>query len=338
MTTHENVSVEELMKELEQCTNEADLQEFHTAHLGKKWSITQLFKQMGSIPAEEKKAFWQRVQEIMQAVQTAFTQKQQTIKQAAWNDRLHSDLVDVTLPGQDLEKGYLTLLAQARRRVEEVFQWMWFSIETGNHMVSKFDNFVSLNIPETHPATEMHDTLYVDHLDEQGKNLVMRTHTTAHDNETIKRHGVPCKFINVGKVYRNEKMDASHDCVFWQIDGVYIDKNISLAHFKNMMRKILVAILEDDSIEMRMRPWYFPFVEPGLEIDAKYQLKGKDDWLEILGAWMLHPSVLEMAGVDPNEYTGFAFGIGLTRLIAIKYGIRDVRLLTNADMRFVQSF
>lgn len=338
MSTIESIDIQALLATLEKSTSEEDLQAFHAAHLGKKWSITQLFKQMWSIPAEEKKAYGQRVQEIMQTIQEAFNAKQLSVKQALWNDQLKSDLVDVSLPPLETKQWYLTLLAQARRRVEEIFQGMGFSVETGNHMVPMFDNFISLNIPESHPATEMHDTLYVDTHDETWKNLVMRTHTTAHDNETIKKLGVPCKFINVWKVYRNEKMDASHDCVFWQIDWVYIDKNISLAHFKNMMRKILVAILEDDSIEMRMRPWYFPFVEPGLEIDAFYQLKDKAEWLEILWAWMLHPNVLEMAGIDSNEYTGFAFGIGLTRLIAIKYGIKDIRLLTNADMRFVQSF
>jgi phenylalanyl-tRNA synthetase alpha chain len=173
-------------------------------------------------------------------------------------------------------------------------------------MVTQWENFSSVNIPPTHPATEMHDTLYIDQQDENGKPYLMRTHTSAHQVELIQKYGLPCKFVIPGKVYRNEKMDASHDCVFWQVEGVVIDKGISIAHFKQMMQQILSAILEQE-VEMRIRPAYFPFVEPGFEIDAKTMVGKHEKWLEILGAGMIHPQVLENAGVDPNEYSGFAF-------------------------------
>jgi phenylalanyl-tRNA synthetase alpha chain len=147
-----------------------------------------------------------------------------------------------------------------------------------------------------------------------------------------------CKFIVPGKVYRYEDMDATHDCVFWQIEGVVIDKNISIAHFKAMIEEILKAILETDTVEFRMRPAFFPFVEPGFEIDAKQMKDGKVKWMEILGAGMIHPNVLSQAGVDPTEYSGFAFGMGMTRLVAVKNKLHDVRLLTNGDLRFAKSF
>lgn len=183
----------------------------------------------------------------------------------------------------------------------------------------------------------MHDTLYLQQTDEQDQQLLMRTHTSAHQNELIQRLGTPCKFVVPGKVYRNENMDASHDCVFRQIEGVVIDKGISIAHLKGMMKQILSALLQKD-VQLRMRPGYFPFVEPGIEIDARHQVGTHHKWLELLGAGMIHPEVLSQAGVDSTERSGFAFGVGMTRLVAIKHDIHDIRLLTNSDVRFVRSF
>jgi phenylalanyl-tRNA synthetase alpha chain len=183
----------------------------------------------------------------------------------------------------------------------------------------------------------MHDTLYVKQPDAEGNKLLLRTHTTVMDNQLIQKYGTPCKFVVPGKVYRHENLDASHDCVFWQIDGVVIDKNITIGHFKSMMRNILEALLEKE-VQMRLRPAYFPFVEPGFEIDAWHKVGNHEKWLEILGAGMIHPYVLKEAGVDPAEYSGFAFGMGMTRLVAIKNNISDIRVLTNGDVRFVRSF
>lgn len=327
-----------ILDELNQCQTEDHIQAFHAKYLGKKGEITALYRQMKDIPEDERKAFGQKVQVLFKAVEDAFFAKQDAIKKETRDRELSKEIVDITTPGHRTDTGALTLLTRTRRRVEEIFQWMWFHIDYGHDKVSVFENFLSVNIPLTHPATEMHDTLYLEEKDENGNNFLMRTHTSAHQNELIQKLWTPCKFVVPGKVYRNEKMDASHDCVFRQIEGVVIDKWISIAHFKSMIHEILWAILETDDVELRMRPAYFPFVEPGFEIDAKYQLKNKDSRLEILWAGMIHPNVLSQAWVDPNEYSWFAFGLWLTRLVAIKYGIQDIRLLTNGDLRFVKSF
>lgn len=332
------LDLKEVLEQLEQCSDQQQIQSFHADYLWKKWKIAALYQQMKDLSPEEKKAHGQKIQELSASVNNAFEAKQNTIKSAERNKKLESDLVDISLLESHTDHGHLTLLSQARRRVEDIFRSMWYIIETGHHVVSVEENFESVNIPATHPATEMHDTLYLNEQDDKWRNLLMRTHTSAHQTALIKKHWTPGKFVVPWKVCRNEKMDSSHDCVFWQIEWVVIDRHIWIAHFKSEMRNILEAILEDDSIEMRLRPWYFPFVEPWFEIDAKYKLKNKEDRLEILWAWMIHPNVLKNADLDPNEWSWFAFGIGLTRLVAIKYWIQDIRLLTNADARFVKSF
>ena len=222
---------------------------------------------------------------------------------------------------------------------------MGFTIEYGHDMVTKFENFTSLNIPLTHPATEMHDTFFLTDRDDTGENYVLRTHTTAIDNDLIKHYGVPCKIAIPSKVYRYEATDASHDTTFYQLEGTYIDKGVSIAHFKNFIQKILSAIFEKE-VTVRMRPGYFPFVEPGFEIDASCPICNGDGCslckktgrIEIMGAGMLHPEVLKQAGIDPNVYSGYAFGMGINRLVAVKYRIKDIRLFTNGDLRFSRSF
>lgn len=222
---------------------------------------------------------------------------------------------------------------------------MGFIIEYGKDVVTKYENFYSVNIPSTHPATEMHDTYFLDQKDPDGDNLVLRTQTSAMQNDLMKRYGAPLKAVVPGKVYRNESTDASHDTVFWQLEGMVIDKNISIGHCKEMLTSLLSAIF-GKSMTIRMRPAYFPFVEPGFEIDASCPIceqKGcslckHTGWIEIVGAGMIHPRVLEEGGIDSKEYTGFAFGMGINRVVSIKYGIKDIRYFTNGDLRFLRSF
>ena len=324
-----------LLRQLETIDSLQSLEQFHSNHLGKKWTVPELYKQMKDVPADQKKSYAQSVQDFQQAIQQAFDEKQYLLKQKQREEKLSKDLVDFSLPGASHHLWSLSLLAQERRRIEEIFQWMGFVIEDGNHVVDVFQNFESVNIPATHPATEMHDTIYLNQKDDQWRRKLLRTHTSAQQNELIKKHGTPCRFVVPWNVYRNEKLDATHDSMFWQVEWVVIDRDISIGHFKYVIRQILAALLEDDTIEMRMRPGYFPFVEPGFEIDARPS--GSDKWIEILWAWMIHPEVLKQADVDPNEWSGFAFGLGLTRMVAIKHGLKDIRLLTNGDLRFAQS-
>jgi phenylalanyl-tRNA synthetase alpha chain len=215
----------------------------------------------------------------------------------------------------------------------------------GNEVVTKFENFESVNIPITHPATEMHDTIYVDKKDERGENYVLRTHTSSAQNYILRKYGAPVKAVVPGKTYRFDEMDATHDVMFYQFEGIYVDKNISMANFKDVLTTFLTMILEKE-VEIRMRPGYFPFVEPGVEVDARYEYynmktgkKELSNWVEILGAGMIHENVLKAADINPEEgRTGFAFGLGLTRMVAVKYGIKDIRLFTNGDLRFSHSF
>lgn len=332
-----SLSLESILQELKSCNTQEQLGNFHSTYLGKKWSISAQFKTLWSLSPDERKSKWKEIKTLFDAVEQEFQHQQTHIQQKVWNEKLQKDLIDWSIPGQPINQGHINLLNATRRRVENIFQWMWFNIAYGHDMVNQWENFSSVNIPSTHPATEMHDTLYIDQKDSEWEHLLLRTHTSAHQVELIKKHWLPAKFVVPWKVYRNEKMDASHDTVFRQVEWVVIDKNISIANFKHMMKEILSAILEQD-VEMRLRPAYFPFVEPWFEIDAKAKVGKHEKWLEILGAGMIHPEVLKNADIDPNEYSGFAFWLWLTRLVAIRYGLHDIRLLTNWDVKFARSF
>lgn len=337
-----NLHQSEILWALDACQTSQDIKEFYTNYLSKTGQITWAYKQMGSLAPEEKKEAGKFLSDLFQTVETAFYNKQEAIKSAERDLSLRQDVIDWSIPTTPQEEGYLSLQNQLRRRVEEIFGNMGFHIHYGHDVVNQFENFTSVNIPTTHPATEMHDTIYLD-TPAWADKLLLRTHTSCMQNELIKHYTADkeqksCKFIVPGKVYRYEDLDATHDCVFWQIEGVVIDKNISIAHFKSMIEEILKAMLETDQVEFRMRPAFFPFVEPWFEIDAKQVKDGKIKWMEVLWAGMIHPNVLSQAGVDPKEYSGFAFGMGMTRLVAVKNKLHDVRLLTNGDLRFAKSW
>lgn len=320
------------------CKTTEDLQEFYATYLGKNGVVSQQYKTLKDLSPDEKKQAGPALQELQKQLEEAFFQQQELVKETMREQEMQDTTIDRSTPIHPKQLGKMTLQSTMRRHVEDVFRSMWFHIAYGHHVVTQWENFQSVNIPASHPATEMHDTLYLQDTDETGKKQVLRTHTSAHQVELIKQYGVPCKFVIPGKVYRNEKMDASHDCVFRQLEGVVIDEHMHIGHFKSLMTAILEGLLEQTGVKIRMRPAYFPFVEPGFEIDAFFQLGKKQERVELLWAGMIHPEVLKNANVDPEKYSGFAFGIWLTRLIALKYGIKDIRLLTNGDLRFVQSF
>lgn len=225
-----------------------------------------------------------------------------------------------------------------------IFKRYGFMICDGDEIVTKQQNFYSVNIPSTHPATQIHDTIYVKEHDQTGEPMLLRTHTSSLQQQLIKEHGPECQFVVPWRVYRFENLDATHDVAFWQIEWVSIGKNITLAHFKFTLKALLSEIFETD-LSIRLRPWYFPFTEPSYEVDIDcrhdpklFALSKNRGRLEVLWCGMIHPNVLRGADVDPSIYSGFAFGFGLTRMVAIKYGINDIRLLTNGDMRFAQSW
>lgn len=339
------IDVKVAKADLEKVADLEQLESFFQQYLGKNGSITLGFKQMGSLPPEEKKTLGQTLTDAKNQVTEAYEVKQRALNINQINAQLNADIVDYSLEIADPDTGSFSLLANIRREVEEIFKSLGFIMEYGTEVVTKFENFESVNIPLTHPATEMHDTIYLQDKDPSGENLVLRTHTSSMQNYMIKKYGVPLKALIPGRAYRFENMDATHDVMFYQVEGMYIGKNISIAHFKDLMETMLNAVLKK-KVETRMRPGYFPFVEPWFEIDARYEYinqktgqKEMSKWLEILPGGMIHPEVLKAAGVDPAEWwSGFAFWLWMSRLAAIKYGIKDIRYFTNGDLRFAKSF
>lgn len=336
---------EELLQKLHSITTLSDLETWYQELLGKKGKLTEALKGLATLSPEEKKEQGGKLSSMRTSLQDAYQAKFNELKTLEINAQLEKETVDISLLGVELEEGHFSLLTKVRRELEEIAQNMGFIVESGTDIVSKFENFEAVNIPVSHPATEMHDTIYVAEKDQRGENYVLRTHTSAGQNYVIKKYGVPIKAVLPGRVYRFENIDATHDTMFYQFEGIYIDKNISIGHFKSVITKFLSAALQKE-VEIRMRPCFFPFVEPGFEIDTRYEYtnpktgaKEMSKRMEILGAGMIHPNVLREAGINPEEgWTGFAFGMGINRLAAVRYGIKDIRLFTNGDLRFARSW
>lgn len=335
----------QILTQLSAISTKDELETWYQTYLGKKGSITLAFKEMWNLSPEDRKIKGQELSSLKSALEREYQQKADTFLNEEINALLEKDLVDISLPVKKLEQGFYSLLVKTRREMEEIAQSMGFRIEIGKEVVSKFENFEAVNIPISHPATEMHDTIYLTKKDDRGENYVMRTHTSSAQNYVIKKYWVPIRVVLPWKCYRFDEMDPSHDTMFYQMEGVYIDKNISVANFKYVIETFLSGVLKK-KVEVRMRPGYFPFVEPGFEIDARYEYidpktgeKQLSKRLELLGAGMIHPNVLRNAGVDPDEgRTGFAFGIGINRVTAMKYGVKDIRYFTSGDLRFTRSF
>ncbi len=339
------IELKHALWELEKVTDAVQLDNFFQIYLGKKWLLNEEFKLLVALSPEEKKDKGAKLSDIKTQLTTAYELKNQIFAMDQINAQLEKDLVDISLDVADDRQGSYSLLAKVRREIEEVYKSMWFVIDYGHEIVTKYENFESVNIPLSHPATEMHDTIYLNQKDPSWQNLILRTHNSAHQIEDIKKYGVPLKLWSPGRVYRFDSMDASHDVMFQYAEGMVVDKNVSIAQFKDTMQKLLSGILWK-SITIRLRPSYFPFVEPGFEIDASCPICGAkgcslckgSGWIELLWAGMIHPNVIKNAWLDPKEWSGFARGIGVSRLAAVRYGIKDIRYFTNGDLRFAKSF
>ncbi|MFW0870858.1 MAG: phenylalanine--tRNA ligase subunit alpha [Patescibacteria group bacterium] len=254
-------------------------------------------------------------------------------------------IIDVTRPGSKIEQGNLHILTKSQRRLEELFTSMGFQIALGPEAEHEFYNFDALNVPKDHPARDMQDTFFLSDVPE----TVLRTHCTAVDIHYMEHHEAPLRVLAPGRVYRNESIDATHEAQFYQLDGLVVGKTISLANLKYILGSVVRAFLEDESIKVRFRPGYFPFVEPGVELDISCVhckttisrecnvCKGSG-WIELLGAGMLHPNVLRAVDIDPKKYSALAFGIGLERLVMLKYGIEDIRNFYDGEIPFLKQF
>lgn len=308
-------------------TDVKTLDEVRVQYLGKKGHLTQLLKGLGKLSNEERPAAGARINEAKEAVSEVLNARKAELESAALEAKLAAETVDVTLPGRQAEVGGLHPVTKVMERIEAFFSRIGYSVEEGPEIEDDYHNFEALNIPGHHPARAMHDTFYFD------AHRLLRTHTSPVQVRTMEAQKPPIRIICPGRVYRCD-YDQTHSPMFHQVEGLIIDKGISFADLKGTLEQFLKEFFEEE-VKVRFRPSYFPFTEPSIEVDID---RGDGKWLEVLGCGMVHPKVLQMSGIDPEEYTGFAFGMGVERFAMLRYGVDDLRLFFENDLRFLGQF
>ncbi|MBA2935412.1 phenylalanine--tRNA ligase subunit alpha [Sphingomonas sp. CGMCC 1.13654] len=316
------------------------------AALGKQGSITLLLKTLGGMSPEERQTTGARINRVRGEVSDAIAAKKAELDRASLNAKLASETLDMSLPIAGLGGGSVHPVSQVMDELAEIFADLGFAVATGPEIEDDWHNFTALNIPETHPARAMHDTFYFDRADGEGRKMLLRTHTSPVQIRTMVTTPPPIRIIAPGRTYRSDS-DATHTPMFHQVEGLVIDRGITLGHLKWTLETFVKAYFERDDIVLRLRPSYFPFTEPSMEVDVGYTLvKGKrtiggaepDGWMEILGSGMVHPKVIAACGLDPNEWQGFAFGCGIDRLAMLKYGMDDLRAFFDGDLRWLRHY
>jgi len=322
--------------------NAADLKaldDIRVTYLGKKGAITERMKSLGKLPKEEKPAAGQAINVAKQAVQKSLEARKETLNNAELEAKLASETIDVTLPGRGQQAGGLHPVTRTMERIEELFSQMGFEVATGPEIEDEFHNFEALNIPETHPARAMHDTFYFP------DGRLLRTHTSPVQVRTMKEKAPPLRVIAPGRVYRCDS-DITHTPMFHQVEGLMVDENVSFTDLKAILIDFLQKFFEQDDLSVRFRPSYFPFTEPSAEADIECVMCGGEGcrvcshtgWLEVLGCGMVHPNVFKSVNIDNEKYIGFAFGMGVERLAMLRYGVNDLRLFFENDLRFLKQF
>jgi len=296
-------------------------------YLGKKGELTARLKGLSSLSAADRPAAGQEINKAKKALQEALNGRRDSLQHEALAEKLRADAVDVSLPGRGFGIGGRHPVSRASVRIEKIFRDAGFGIRTGPEIEDDFHNFTALNIPENHPARALHDTFYF-----PGGNL-LRTHTSPVQIRSMVEEGVPIRIIAPGRVYRCDS-DQTHTPMFQQVEGLVIDRGVSFANLKAVLHQFVENYFERKA-ELRFRASYFPFTEPSAEVDVEW---GEGKWLEILGCGMVHPNVLRNAGVDPEEFTGYAFGMGVERLAMLRYGVKDLRTFYENDLRFLRQF
>ena len=296
-------------------------------YFGKKGEITALLKNLGSLSAADRPAAGQAINQAKQRLLASLNRRREDLESAALTKALSADAVDVTLPGRGVATGGRHPVSRAMHRVVEIFRRAGFGVRSGPEIEDDFHNFTALNIPDNHPARAMHDTFYF-----PGGRL-LRTHTSPVQIRSMVNEGVPIRVIAPGRVYRRDS-DQTHTPMFHQVEGLVVDQGISFANLKAVLSQFVGHFFEREA-QLRFRPSYFPFTEPSAEVDV---LWGEGKWLEILGCGMVHPRVLESAGIDAEEFTGYAFGMGVERLAMLRYGVSDLRTFFENDLRFLSRF
>ena len=306
--------------------------------LGKSGAITEQLKSLGRLPAEEKRQLGSQVNRAKEAIEALLEARRRELAEEQLNERLAQESIDVTLPGRLRRSGGIHPVTRTWMRIEEIFASIGFDVADGPEIETDWYNFTALNSPENHPARSMQDTFYVDAHDSQGKPLLLRTHTSPMQVRYARTHQPPIKVIALGRTYRVDS-DATHSPMFHQVEGLWIDENVSFADLKAVYTDFLRCFFETDDLVVRFRPSYFPFTEPSAEIDMMFTSgRGKGKWLEISGSGQVHPTVVRNFGLDPERYIGFAFGSGIERLAMLRYGVNDLRIFFEGDLRFLRQF
>ncbi len=309
--------------------NDADeLEQAKARYLGKTGALTTLLKSLGKLSAEERPAAGARINVAKQTLEDALNARREHIAAREIETRLGEETVDVTLPGRGRGMGGLHPISRTMERIEQLFRSIGFEVADGPEIETDFYNFTALNQPENHPARSMHDTFYL----ADGRHL-LRTHTSPIQIRYMEQHQPPIRIIAPGRVYRVDS-DATHSPMFHQVEGLWIDEHVSFAHLKGMLADFFRKFFERDDLKIRFRPSFFPFTEPSAEVDMSFG----DGWLEIGGCGMVHPNVLRNVNIDPERYQGFAFGLGPDRLTMLRYGVNDLRLFYENDLRFLKQF
>lgn len=332
---------EEALGELSRVENQQQLNDLRVKYLGKKGPLTEILRGMGALSAEERPVIGQVANEVRGAIEAVIEEKQAGFQKAETEARLMAETIDVTLPGRPAARGAVHPISKVIEEIEDIFIGMGYTVAEGPEVEQDYYNFEALNLPKNHPARDMQDSFYI--TDE----ILMRTHTSPVQVRTMEKMKgqVPVKIICPGKVYRRDDDDATHSHLFTQIEGLVIDRNIRMSDLKGTLLQFVQELFGKQT-QIRMRPSFFPFTEPSAEVDVTCAMCGgsgcrvckQTGWLEILGSGMVHPRVLEMAGYDSQEYSGFAFGLGVERVAMLKYDIEDIRHFYTNDLRFLKQF
>ena len=317
-----------------------ELEQIRVSALGRKGEIAEVSKGLAKLPPADRARVGKQLNEIKTSLTLSLDEKQASFERAALALRLDSEWLDLTLPAAGVKPGSLHPLTQIQQEIEDLFRSMGFAVLDGPEVEDEYHNFDALNIPADHPARDMQDTFWL-----SGGRYLLRTHTSPVQVRGMERLPLPLRMIAPGRVFRNETVDASHEHTFYQLEGMMIDRDISVANLIYFMQTLLTAVFRRE-VTVRLRPGFFPFVEPGFELDIRCLICGgagcsvckHSGWVELLPCGLINPNVLRMSGIDSDEWNGFAFGLGLTRLVMMRYAIDDIRLLQSGDLRFLNQF
>ena len=334
-----NIIITKAQKAIAKANDLKDLDDARVLYLGKKGELTALLKGVSKLPKEDRPVMGDTINQVKVEIQKLIETRKDELEEIALEKRILEEKIDVTLPGRNVEKGGLHPITQTLNHIENIFTKGGFEVEFGPEIEDDFHNFSALNIPEHHPARAMHDTFYF------SANAVLRTHTSPVQIRTLERQKPPVRIIAPGRVYRCDS-DVSHTPMFHQVEGLIVDKEATLAQLKGLLIDFLRSYFEKDDLQVRFRPSYFPFTEPSAEADIECVICGgegcrvckKTGWLEVLGCGVVHPNVLKAVDIDPEEFSGLAFGMGVERLAMLRYGVNDLRLFFENDVRFLNQF